>query len=151
MSNETQETKVSVEAIENLMTRLIDAGKVASVFGQPIERGDTTVIPCSELAVGMGMGMGSGSGPTDEGVQSVGGGGGGGGGAHARPVACIVISPSGVRMEPIVDATKVALALFTALGFIFFWLARLGKATSGCCGCCEDDEPSPQALAKAIA
>jgi hypothetical protein len=40
-------------------------------------------------------------------------------------VAAIVISPAGVRVEPIVDVTKIALAVFTTLGFMTAMIARM--------------------------
>jgi uncharacterized spore protein YtfJ len=58
----------------------------------------------------------------------MGGGGGGGGGAMGRPVAVISIDRDGVEVEPVVDATKIALAFFTALGSMFFMLMRMRKA-----------------------
>jgi uncharacterized spore protein YtfJ len=58
----------------------------------------------------------------------MGGGGGGGGGASGRPVAVISVSEEGVRVEPVVDATKIALAFFTALGSMFFMLTKMRKA-----------------------
>ncbi|MGD9029920.1 MAG: spore germination protein GerW family protein [Anaerolineae bacterium] len=58
----------------------------------------------------------------------MGGGGGGGGGASGRPVAVISIAEDGVRVEPVVDATKIGLAFFTALGSMFFMLMKMRKA-----------------------
>jgi uncharacterized spore protein YtfJ len=58
----------------------------------------------------------------------MGGGGGGGGGASGRPVAVISVSEEGVQVEPVVDATKIALAFFTALGSMFFMLTKMRKA-----------------------
>jgi uncharacterized spore protein YtfJ len=58
----------------------------------------------------------------------MGGGGGGGGGASGRPVAVISVSEDGVQVEPVVDATKIALAFFTTLGSMFFMLTKMRKA-----------------------
>ncbi|MGD8967656.1 MAG: hypothetical protein PVI07_09125 [Anaerolineae bacterium] len=58
----------------------------------------------------------------------MGGGGGGGGGASGRPVAVISVSEEGVQVEPVVDATKIALAFFTALGSMLFMLINMRKA-----------------------
>jgi hypothetical protein len=47
-----------------------------------------------------------------------------------RPVAVISVGPSGVRVEPVVDPTKIALAFFTMLGALFMsWRAmrRFGQ------------------------
>lgn len=58
----------------------------------------------------------------------MGGGGGGGGGASGRPVAVISIGEDGVQVEPVVDATKIGLAFFTALGSMLFMLLKMRKA-----------------------
>jgi uncharacterized spore protein YtfJ len=58
----------------------------------------------------------------------MGGGGGGGGGASGRPVAVISVTEDGVQVEPVVDATKIALAFATALGSMFFMLTKMRKA-----------------------
>jgi hypothetical protein len=45
-------------------------------------------------------------------------GGGGGGRTLARPVAIIIMDAEGVRVEPVVDPTKIALAALTTAGFM---------------------------------
>ncbi len=112
-----------VDPTGQALGQLVTTARVDAIFGQPVERGDTTVIPCSEVAVGMGMG--SGSGPVDEKGNLTGGGSGGGGGARGRPVAAIVITKEGVRVEPIFDLTKIVLASLTTGTFILLWVGRL--------------------------
>jgi uncharacterized spore protein YtfJ len=131
------------EKVVEVMEKLIAVAQPASVFGQPTTAGEYTIITASEasLGVGFGMGMGGGSGsnPTQSAEQDVnvegvgiGSGGGGGGGAMARPVAVISIGPNGVEIEPIVDATKIAIAMFTALGAMFLSFRRMRRA-GRCC------------------
>jgi uncharacterized spore protein YtfJ len=108
---------------EQVLSRVVTMARVDTIFGQPVERGDTTVIPCSEIAIGVGMG--SGSGPAGAEGKQTGGGTGGGGGVRGRPVAAIVISRDGVRVEPILDLTKVVLATFTTAAFILYWTGQL--------------------------
>jgi len=114
------------QAVE-LMEKLLAVADSKSVFSEPVESGEYKVITASEVSVGMGFGFGSGrtfgsvenseeSGQADNGY---GGGGGGGGASTARPVAAIEIGPHGVRVEPIVDPTKIAVAFFTTLISIF--------------------------------
>lgn len=114
------------EAID-LMTDLINTARPEAVFGEPRTVGDFTVITAAEVKVGMGYGFGAGggSGPAeDEGDESqetptedgFGGGGGGGGVSGGRPVAAIIASPDGVRVEPIIDLTTIGLACLAALG-----------------------------------
>ena len=105
------------------LNKLVTTASAEAVFGQPVVNGDTTVIPCSEVVIGMGMG--SGSGPVDENGNPTGGGSGGGGGARGRPVAAIIITNEGVRVEPIFDLTKIVLASLTTGTFVLLWIGRL--------------------------
>jgi uncharacterized spore protein YtfJ len=112
---------------------------VDRVYGAPIRRGDVTIIPAAEVIAGLGFGLGFGSGADPEDVPKgevripAGGGGGGGGRTLSRPVAVVVVDPEGVRVEPVVDHTKIALAALTAAGFIFITLLRInsGRITEG--------------------
>lgn len=74
--------------------------------------------------------------PSNEtGVEvGMGGGGGGGGGASGRPVAVISVGEDGVRVEPVVDVTKIAIAFFTAFGSMAFMLAKMRKMAEGASG-----------------
>jgi uncharacterized spore protein YtfJ len=110
-------------SVEQVISQLVSNATVDTVFGRPIERDGATIIPCSEIMVGFGMGTGTG--PIDERGNPMGGGGGGGGGSQGRPVAVIVMTKDGVRIEPVLDLTKVALASFTTGAFMLFWLGRL--------------------------
>ncbi len=117
-------------SIEQAMDRLLDVASAGAVFGQPITQGDTTIIPCSEVAAGMGLGSGNGYGPDNQGRQTGGGGAGGGGGARGRPVAAIVITPQGVSVQPVLDVTRLALAGMVTGGFALAWLIRLMRASN---------------------
>ena len=110
-----------VDPTEQALSKLVITASADAVFGEPVVNGNTTVIPCSEVVIGMGLG--SGGGPKDENGNPTGSGSGGGGGARSRPVAAIVITQEGVRVEPIFDITKIVLA---SLGtFILLWIGRL--------------------------
>lgn len=124
-----------------LVNRLHDAARPTAVFSQPLQAGEYTVITASEVGIGLGYafggGGGAGNGPEDEdneeGVQSgygLGVGGGGGGGAWGRPVAAIEIGPHGVRVEPIVDPTKIVLAFFTTLVSMFALMGQMRRMAS---------------------
>jgi uncharacterized spore protein YtfJ len=128
-----------VEFFRKMTDKIFAATLPGSVFSQPVVAGSVTVITASEISSGGGFGFGSGFGRgeprpgqaapaaaegTSAGAPSVGGGsgGGGGGGAMARPVAAIIIGPDGVKIRPIYDATKVALASLAAVGtMIAIW------------------------------
>lgn len=125
----------SIIAIEDTLDTFLAAASVEAVFGEPVEHGDSLIIPMAEVLSGLGFGMGSGYGksPAGEGEEqddnqvNIGGGGGGGGGGRvlARPVGVIIASPEGVRVEPVVDVTKIALAALTAAGFMTTMLLRM--------------------------
>lgn len=110
-------------SVEQVLSQLVSNANVNAVFGQPIERDGATIIPCSEIMVGFGMG--SGAGPVDERGNPMGGGSGGGGGTQGRPIAVVVVTKDGVRVEPVLDLTKVVLASFTTGAFMLFWFGRL--------------------------
>jgi uncharacterized spore protein YtfJ len=128
------ETTSSAAETASLIGRLFDAVKPEAVFSKPHTEGDYTVITASEITVGMGAGFGGGGGtePSSaedgESASGYGGGGGGGGSALARPVAAIIFGPKGVRVEPIVDPTKIAIAFFTTLISIFAIVGKARKA-----------------------
>ena len=123
MITEEKANAPQLDSTGQTLSSLVTTARADSVFGQPVERGDTTVIPCSEIFVGLGMG--SGSGPVDEKGNATGSGSGGGGGSRGRPVAAIVITKDGVRVEPIFDLTKIVLASLTTGAFVLFWVGRL--------------------------
>lgn len=121
------------------MEQLYTVANPKAVYGEPVEVGEYKVVTATEVHVMKGFGYGGGGGagniPEDEDgdgndLQSVGygGGGGGGGTAAARPVAVIEIGPHGVRVEPIVDPTKIAIAFFTTLISIFAMGSKMRRA-----------------------
>lgn len=119
------------KSANELMGRLFDVTRPDAVFSQPITVGDHTIINASEYSatLGMGYGGGGGMGPnpeeTTQQANGYGSGGGGGGATMSRPVAAIIVSPSGVRVEPIVDVTKIAITMFTALGAMALALRKM--------------------------
>ena len=118
----------AVDTIQTTMDKFLSAASVEAVYGPPIREGETIVIPTAEVLSVAGFGLGAGSGPQGPGDgENTGNGSGGGGGGRvlSRPVAAIVISPAGVRVEPVVDVTKIALAVFTTLGFMTAMMARM--------------------------
>ncbi len=110
-----------------LMGKVTDAASPKAVFGEPIQQGDTTVITASSVNVGLGYGLGGfvldRSGSEHDKRHEVNGGGGGGGGSHARPVAVISINADGVKVEPIVDITKICLGFFSMMAAVIAALA----------------------------
>jgi uncharacterized spore protein YtfJ len=138
LNNMIQSVNKYQEQGQEWMERLLAAARPGAVFGEPVTSGSYTVITASEIAAGGGFGYGIGGGrspastsgetPGEEQENSGGGGGiGGGGGSSGRPVAAIIIGPKGVRVEPVVDATKIALAVFTTAGAMLMMLGRMRR------------------------
>ncbi len=141
------------ENAQEILEKFIETARPTSVFAPPVTAGEYTVITASEVYAGMGIGFGGGggSGPADSEESSgdqppgeqpatemeeddqltpgsgVGYGGGGGGMTMGRPVAAITIGPDGVSVEPIVDATKIAIAFFTTLGAMALMFSRMAR------------------------
>ncbi len=138
MNNLIFESIPNQQRANELLGRLFDVVQPNAVFSEPITKGEYTIITTSELQAGVGTGYGGGGGiegkseeSEDESANSssgAGGGGGGGGGSSARPVAAIIIGPNGVRVEPIIDPTKIAITFFTALGGMIMALGRMRKS-----------------------
>jgi uncharacterized spore protein YtfJ len=113
------------ETINDTLAHFLATADVDTVYGQPVRKGDTLIIPAAEVLVGLGFGESQGA---MKGKETKGGkwsGGGGGGSTHSRPVAVIVASPEGVQVTPVFDTTKIILAGLTALGFMFSTLLRM--------------------------
>lgn len=103
---------------------------IRHVYGEPVQHGDTTVIPVAKVAYGFGAGGGRGpargrTGAADAGASSQENrtdaqGAGGGGGVRMTPVGALEIGPDGVRfirLHPLAPWLAAA-----ALGFVVGWL-----------------------------
>ncbi len=117
----------AIDMVQETIETFLETADVSRVYAEPIEHGDTKIIPAAEVVAAMGFGAGFGSGGSDDEGNGTGGGGGGGGQTFARPVAVIIASPEGVRVEPVIDPTKIALTALTAFGFVFGTLAKMRK------------------------
>ena len=91
--------------IAQVVNKVLAAGQPNVVFSTPVISGPYTIITACEVFVGGGFGFGS----------------------HSRPVAAVIIGPEGVKVQPIVDATRIALAMMGALGGITFTAMRLAR------------------------
>ncbi len=135
MSDEMEtssESESGSERFQDTMEEFLTAADVRVVYGEPIKHDDTTIIPTAEVLCALGFGLGSGKGigtdaRTEKPSEGSGFGGGGGGRILSRPVAVVIASPEGVRVEPVVDITKIALAGLTALGFMVGMMFRMSS------------------------
>jgi uncharacterized spore protein YtfJ len=122
--------EAEIQTMLDSFADLREKANVNAAFGEPVTAEDRTVIPVAKVAYGFGMGTGHGTmaeeettGETTEGTTE-GTGTGGGGGALAHPFAVVEVTPDGIRVEPIVDEQKLALAGSLLIGWSVFWLAR---------------------------
>ncbi len=113
----------AIEMIQETLDTFLSSASVDAVYGEPVMQNDTLIIPAAEVVSVMGFGVGGGEGGS-QGDNGTAGGGGGGGRVFARPVAVVIAAPDGVRVEPVVDVTKIAMAGLTALAFLFGMRAR---------------------------
>ena len=137
----------NVAQVHDLIGRLFRVAEPGAVYSEPIVAGERTVVITSELSMGVGAGVGFGhtiepastetstessstGAVTPDRTDETGGGGGGGGFSFGRPVAAVIIEPAGVRVEPIVDPTKLGIAFFTTLGAMFFAWTSLRRTTN---------------------
>jgi uncharacterized spore protein YtfJ len=100
------------------------------VYGEPVQRGDTTVIPVAQVAYGFGAGGGRGpgshrmggheEGPAADAVGPDAQGAGGGGGVRMSPIGALEIGPRGIRFVRIHALAPLLSA--AALGVAVGWL-----------------------------
>ncbi|HEY5545609.1 MAG TPA: spore germination protein GerW family protein [Gemmatimonadaceae bacterium] len=103
---------------------------IRHVYGEPVQQGDTTVIPVAKVTYGFGAGGGRGPGgertvARDEGMpaednRAEAEGAGGGGGVRMTPVGALEIGPRGtrfIRFHPLAPWFGAA-----ALGLAVGWL-----------------------------
>lgn len=76
-----------------------------TVVGEPIAVEGATIIPLVNIGFGFGVGAGKGTEPS----KGSGQGGGTGGGGGVKPVAVVIITADGVRVEQIKSSTATVL------------------------------------------
>ena len=108
-----------------------------TVFGDVIEVNGRRLIPVASVQYGFGMGGGQGSAPRagtratsapKDGHPSL--GGGGGGGARIEPIALVDITDGRLRVEPIINVTKLAVIALVVAGWSMFWVARAMRSAT---------------------
>lgn len=82
------------ELLKEVLPELRQMAKAQTVVGEPIQAGESTVIPVSKVSVGFGAGGGEGDGQKNKGSGT-------GGGAMIDPVAFIVITAGKVKLVPL--------------------------------------------------
>ena len=85
---------MSATQFDSIVERLRESANVRTVYGDPIERGEKTVVPVARVAFGFGGGFGQ-----SRDVEATDGDseGGVGGGSMATPVGALEIADDGTR------------------------------------------------------
>lgn len=133
---------VDIAPIEDMLKRL----NVGSAFGEPIQEGDSILIPVASVACGFGYGSGYGRGPGKKPGQAAdqsaagaspeaaapgegeGGGAGGGGGGWVKPQGYIRIRGDEVEYEPIMNMSLIPLAGMLTGAWCLFWISAAIRA-----------------------
>jgi len=123
-----EDTGQALDMAQETMETFIETADVSRVYGEPIVHEETMIIPAAEVVALAGFGAGYGSGGPED-ANGEGGGAGGGGKTFSRPVAVVIADNNGVRVEPVVDPTKIAMTFFTALGFMVATIARMKRGS----------------------
>ena len=131
----------AVAKVNSQVDEMLDRMNTKAVFGEPMQQGDTTLIPVASVFYGFGSGQGWGRGkdesaPADA-PMGEGGGAGGGGGGMARPLGFIRIGQDGAKWEPTMDMTRVSVGGMLLAGWIVFWVMKMlrtvASAKRDCC------------------
>jgi uncharacterized spore protein YtfJ len=101
--------------VDELLGGVRDALRAQMVFGEPIERDGTTVIPAAVL-----RGGGGGGGDSEH-------NGGGGFGVHARPAGAYVIRDGEVEWRPVIDVDRIIRTAFAGLAGLLVLRAALRR------------------------
>jgi uncharacterized spore protein YtfJ len=98
-----------MESLDKILAAPRDAFNVGRVFGEPVEKGEVTIVPVAIVSGGGGGGEGSGpKGDDPDGTTPEGSGGGFGG--MARPAGVYVLRGDTVEWQPAVNVTTLGLA-----------------------------------------
>jgi uncharacterized spore protein YtfJ len=91
-AQQAAEGDLASRLLERLVTQVGAKAGAKAIFGDPVERHGTTVIPVARVRWGVGGGGGAGT---------EGSGSGGGGGVAAEPIGYIEINSAGATFRPI--------------------------------------------------
>ncbi|WP_439025731.1 GerW family sporulation protein [Haloarchaeobius sp. DT45] len=98
------------ETLQATVENLRDSAHVRTVYGDPVEHGDRTVVPVARVAYGYGGGFGEG-----DGSDGTGSGGGFGGGVVTTPVGALDISAGETRFVKFDERRNVARGVLAGL------------------------------------
>ena len=113
------------------VAEIADKARSETIYGEPRQIGETTIIPVGRVTINFGFGGGHGKGGSESGDQGEGEGAGAGGRVTVSPVAIIRIREGVEEVVPVVDRNQVAKFRAIVLGIVIFWvglaIARLTR------------------------
>ena len=121
-------TPAPFEPIAAIIERSLN---IKHVYGEPIQRGDTTVIPVAQVMYGFGAGGGEGrrrrrnETSSDDPGGPEGQGSGGGGGLRMTPAGALEVGPGGTRFVPFLQIQPLLGA--AVVGLVLGWM--IGRRT----------------------
>jgi uncharacterized spore protein YtfJ len=121
MTTASDQATINGSVIEQLADRVANLVSARRIMGDPVERGDVTVIPVARSV----FGFGGGSRP-ETGANGAAGGGGAGGGV-VLPVGYIEIRDGKTRFRPILDPILLVPIAFATLRAVSRLLRRSKK------------------------
>lgn len=109
-----------LEELQRRFQEIQGKADVRTVYGDAIEVNGRRVVPVASVTYGFGMG--GGTGPKINGDAP--GGGGGGGAIRVEPIALIDITDGRLKVEPIVNVTRLATIAMLLAAWSVFWITR---------------------------
>lgn len=110
------EAELPDEVLEELAERIGRSARAEAIFGTPVERDGTTVLPVAKMRWGVGGGFGRKAGPPDQGA-------GAGAGVTLKPVGYIEMRGGKTQFRAIVDPATV-LGAAAGGAFLLYLLVR---------------------------
>ncbi len=114
------ELKDLIQQIKNLVESTSDT---KTVYGDPIEKNGSTIIPVSKVSYSGGGGIGKGTGKNELGDDAEGEGGGYGISSSIKPIGFIKMNDGKSEFEPIVDINQLLkhIFFFATIGLLIFF------------------------------
>ncbi|MDQ7849572.1 MAG: spore germination protein GerW family protein [Armatimonadota bacterium] len=109
-----------LEELQQRLREMQGQAGVRVVFGEVMEIEGRKVIPVASVAYGFGLGGGQAPKAGGDGAT----GGGGGGGLRVEPLALVEVAEGRLRVQPIVNVTRLAILGMLLVAWNVFWITR---------------------------
>ncbi len=109
-----------LEELQQRLREMQGQAGVRAVFGEVMEIEGRKVIPVASVSYGFGLGGGQAPKAGGDGAT----GGGGGGGLRVEPLALVEVVEGKLRVQPIVNVTRLAVLGMLLVAWNVFWITR---------------------------